>query len=324
VRSQLGIAKEVTWGTYVAPTRFLEFVSETLARNKRTITSQGIRASADRQLQRSSRRVVTGRDGSGQFTIELPYDGIVALLEACLGSVTTAQPDAVNAPTVYQHTFTLGSLLGKSLTIQKGVERNDGTVIPFSFVGSKVSSWELSVAANEFARLATTIDAQDVQTAPTLVPATFDDGNLAHFQQAALKRDGITLAAITSASVTGTNPMRTERYYLGNAGLKAEQTDQGYPTVGGSFSADFVSDGDLVAAYDDDASLEIELSFVGDVIEGAFDESLTVTIGDVRLDGETPKVSGTDLPTLTIPWSGLHPNAGAALSAVLVNADAGA
>lgn len=324
MRSQLGYAKETTWGTFQAPNRFLEFTSETLARNKNTIQSAGIRATSGRDLQRSSRRVVTGRDGSGQFTIELPYDGIVGLLEACFGQVATTTPDG--ADIARRHEFTLGSTLGKSLTIQKGVERNDGVVVPFSFIGCKVTQWELAIATRAIATLAVTVDARDAVSgagSPPLAPATFDDGGLAHFQQAKLTRDGSPIAAVTAASITGTNPLRVERYYLGNEGLKEEQTDQGYPTVSGSMTADFVSQGDLLQAFNDDTPLAIELEFVGGEIEEGFDESLTVTIGDVRLDGETPKVSGTDLPTLTIPWTGFHDGQSTSLSAVLVNADTG-
>lgn len=325
MRSQIGAITEDVFGTFKAPTRFFEFTSETLNRNKRSITSSNIRARSSRGLQRSARRVVTGRDGTGRVNMDAGPDGLGLWLLHMLGAVATTQPDAMGAPTAYQHVFTLGSLQGKSLTIQKGVEREDETVIPYSFVGSKVTGWEFGIDVDGFLTLGVDIDARDVLTNQALVPATFADGNLFHFMQAALRLDGALVADVRGATVSGTNPMRTDRYYLGSAGIKAQQKTQGDPTVGGQFQADFVDEATLVEAYHTDAALSLELEFVGANIAAAQDERLRIAIDDIRLDGETPKVSGPEMPTLTIPFTGLDgPAAGSGLEITLVNTDAAA
>ncbi|MFB8420317.1 hypothetical protein ACFC63_33010, partial [Streptomyces albidoflavus] len=54
--AQLGIAAETTYGTYVAPSKFIEFTQESLALKKTTAQSAGI--AAGRLLALSSRRRV--------------------------------------------------------------------------------------------------------------------------------------------------------------------------------------------------------------------------------------------------------------------------
>jgi hypothetical protein len=321
MRSQLGIAKESDYGVFTEPDRFLVFNSETLQRNKRTIVSEGIRASDDPTLRRADQRVVVGHDGTGTMVWDVRFDGLGTILEACFGAATTEQP--AGADDTYEHTFTFGNLTGKSLTVQKGVEREDGQVVPFTFLGAKVGQWQLSIDTNDFARMTLTVDAREVTRSHPLATPTFAQvASYAHFQGASLRANGAPVAGVTSAQITGENPMKTERYYLGNAGLKEEQTEQGYRTVSGQLQADFLDEDDLLLAYDEDTSLELELRFVGAEIEDGFDEELTITVGDVRLDGETPQVSGPDLPTLTLPFTGLQSASGVSVQALLVNADA--
>lgn len=320
MRSQIGVAAEASYGSYQAPTRHLEFVNETLNRNKRTIQSEGIRAHEGRRAPRSNRRVVVGRDGSGRVTFEVAYTGFGLFFEHMLGDVATSQP--AGATDAYEHLFTIGSLWDKSLTVQKGVERDDETVVPYTFVGCKVPTWELNCGVDEFLRLAVDLDARDVLTGQALASATFDDGNLAHFMQASLEVDGEPLAQVTRAQITGTNPMANERYYLGSGGLKNQQKTNADPTYGGQLDADFVDEQTLVEAYHTDQPLELVLGFRGDEIETGFDEEIVITLSDIRLDGETPKVQGQgQLPTLTIPFTGFDDN-GASLEILLRTTDA--
>ncbi|WP_452091732.1 phage tail tube protein [Bacillus cereus] len=67
--AQLGIAAETTYGTYVAPSKFIEFTQESLALKKTTAQSAGI--AAGRLLALSSRRVLTRREVEGSLDIEV-------------------------------------------------------------------------------------------------------------------------------------------------------------------------------------------------------------------------------------------------------------
>jgi hypothetical protein len=321
LRSQVGVGVESEYGTYVEPDRFYEFVSETLERRPRRIQSDAIRA-AGRGLRRGRRRVEVGRDGGGDLVLDVGPDLFGTWFEHALGSVATAQPDDVGAPTVYDHTFTMGSLRNKSLTVQKGVEDTDEVVSPFAFLGCKVAQLQLGITVDQFLRATVGLDAQDVVRTQPLAAATFVDGRLFHFQQATLSLDGTPVADVSSAELTLTNPMRTDRYYLGNAGLKKQPYDNGYPELAGSLTADWTGPGALYTSFEDDVALSLELKFVGAEIVDGFNEELTISAGEIRLDGETPKVSGPEIPTLTVPWSAFSNETDPDLQIVLRNTDA--
>src|SRR4051794_13964428 len=88
--AQVGIAPEVTYGTYVAPTKFVEFTKESLALQKTTAQSAGI--AAGRLVALSSRRVVTQRQASGSLEMEVTTKGMGTLLQTLMGtSVTPVQ-----------------------------------------------------------------------------------------------------------------------------------------------------------------------------------------------------------------------------------------
>lgn len=318
--SQIGVKEEAAYGTAVVVDRFFEFDSESLERRNRTIESSAIRA-AGRKLRRGSRRALVGRDGGGTVNLAVGPDLFGIWFKHALGAVATAQPDAAGNPTVYEHTFTLGDLTGKSLTIQKGVEADDGTVEPFTLVGSKVVGWELGIDVDGFATFQATIDARDVITSQALAAASFVEGNLFHFAQAELQLGGAPVAQVLNARVNGENPMKTDKYYLGSAGLKAEPRDNGFPTVGGQLEAEFVDRATFYDVYAADTAVALVLTFVGDVISGAFNEELRVTIPEIRLGGQTPQVSGPEVPRLTVPFSGFDDGASEGITVLLRNAD---
>jgi hypothetical protein len=68
--AQLGISAESTYGTFVAPAKFLEFTKESVVLKKTTAQSAGI--AAGRLLALSSRRVVTQREASGSIDWRSP------------------------------------------------------------------------------------------------------------------------------------------------------------------------------------------------------------------------------------------------------------
>lgn len=318
---QVGAKAEVTYGTAIAVDRFYEFTSEGLERRNRTIQSDGIRAGG-RALRRGARRALVGRDGGGSLQLEVGPDLFGLWFEHALGSVASAQPDNVNAPTVWEHTFTMGSLRGKSLTVQKGVEQEDGTVIPFTFAGTKIADWRVTVGVDGFAVLDLTLDSQDVLTGEALQAATFVDGPLFHFAQASLELDDVVVAQVRQADIGGNNNLALDRYFLGNQGLKHEPRDDGYPEITGNLEAEFV---DRTTFYDvmaSDDPLKLELAFVGDVLEDTQQAELRLTVPEIRLGGGTPTVDGPTIPRVRIPFSGFYDGTSPSTTVLLRNTDA--
>lgn len=321
LRSQLGVAAENSYGDPATVDRFFEFNSETLERRNRTIQSDGIRAGG-RGLRRGKRRVLVGRDGGGNAVMEVTPDQFGIWFEHALGDVATSQPDDAGSPDVFEHEFTFGSLRGKSLTIQKGVERDDETVEPFTFVGCKVASLQLGVSVDNFATATVEVDARDVLVDEPLQSASFVEGGVFHFAQSVLNLGGGPVAQVTNLELTITNAMNVERYFLGSGGLKGEPTDNGYPGITGQLTANFVDRETLYDVYAADEPIELDTGFIGAAIDETFDEELRIVIPEIRLGGDTPKVSGVEVPQLTVPFTAFFDGSEPDINVLLRNTDA--
>lgn len=58
------------------------------------------------------------------------------------------------------HTYTPGSLAGDSFTLQIGKPDINDTVYPFTYPGSKIASWDINVAVDEFAKMAVNVSSK--------------------------------------------------------------------------------------------------------------------------------------------------------------------
>src|SRR3954452_15215415 len=85
--AQLGIAPEGVYGTFVAPSKFIEFTKESLALKKTTAQSAGI--AAGRLMPLSSRRVLTRKEAQGTLEMEVSNKGMGVLLQTLMGTTVT-------------------------------------------------------------------------------------------------------------------------------------------------------------------------------------------------------------------------------------------
>lgn len=293
-RSIWGCAVESTYGTPVTPDRFLEFLpGETMERRQRTITSQGIRGGTI-NLPQASREVMVGRDGGGDVSFEVATTGFGRLLLHALGGTPTYTQQGVT--TAYLHTYPLGDTTGKMLTVQKQLVAADGTVIsPFTFHGVKILDVEWSIDVNGFLIMKLTTDAEDVERTTAAATASYSTTKLFRFDQGAVTLDAVAIASVSNARVALTRPLKTDRDYLGSNQLKKEPVANGKPNVDGQFQAEFLSAADFYAAYENYTSVALVLEFVGDTIASTFKETFRITVPVIKFQGETPKVSGTEV-----------------------------
>jgi len=97
----VGIGKEATYGTAVAPTKFLEFISESIKTSNELIPSKAVTAS------RSRKKMFMGPyKASGDIPLELGPENCGLLLLAALGRVVTTGPGGEGE---YTHVFTTKS-----------------------------------------------------------------------------------------------------------------------------------------------------------------------------------------------------------------------
>jgi len=306
--SQFGTAVESTYGTPVTIDRFHEIQEgESLERRQEVIATSGIRPGLYSGL--GARRSLVRRWGEGGVGFEVMSTGFGRILEHMLGGTGSVAQQAATA--AYLQTFTPGSLLGKSLTMQKGVQKVDGTAQAFTYHGVKLPEWEFSIDVDGFLILALRVDAEDVDDTTALAAASYGTLSPLSFAQGTLKRDGgAALAGVSNVRVRGRTALDTDRFFLGTAGLKSEPLENGLRELGGALSMEFAAVTDMHDAFEADTSMSLELEFVGDVIEGAYSEQLTITLADVRLTGETPKVEAAGPTVTNIPYEGFEDGSG--------------
>ncbi|MGW3595011.1 phage tail tube protein [Streptomyces sp. NPDC005167] len=303
--AQVGIAAEVSYGTFLAPTKFIEFTKESLALKKTTAQSAGI--AAGRLLPLSSRRVVTQRQASGSLEMEVTNKGMGILLQTLMG--TTVTPVQQGAGPAYLQTHTLADVAGKSLVIQKGVPLTTGVVTDKTFVGCKITSAEFSCGVGEMLTASFEIDAKDCDEAQTMATASYPSMSPFHFGQMALKtgvfgteaaRDGIR-----KASIKIERPQAVDRFYAGQAGLKKEPISNDQVKITGSIEMDYV-DTILDDLHTSDGATSLVLEFVGPLIAATFFETFRITLPAIRFDDAPPVVEGFDVVKPTLSFTGLY------------------
>lgn len=305
----IGIAKESTYGTGVTPTRFLEFVSESLDFRKNVVQGKGLRVGT--RVARSGRRVVTTADAGGDVTMEAISKGMGLVWEACLGSGSSA----LVSGSTQQQLFTLADV-PTSLTVQKGIPQVGGTVDAYTYLGAMVDSWEFTFANADIPTLRMTLDCKDVTTATAYAaPSYASSANLFSFAGATLSTGTLTAptstvlasAATPVANVRGgslqvSNNIRGDRYNIGGGGRKSKPTE-GLRDISGKLDVEYDS-----TTFRDAVLNETPMSLVLTYSAGALStglETLQVVVSEIKLDGELPKSNSGDLVMQSMSFVGL-------------------
>lgn len=290
--AQLGFVAESTYGTRVAPSKFVELVSESLALTVERIESQGLRAG--RRTLLSTQWSAGRRFVSGDIVVELSNLGQGQLWAAAFG--TTASSGA--GP--YVHTYSPGDM-ATSLTIQVGRPDIGGTVRVFEYTGCMINTWEVSCTAGEIAQVTFGILGQDETTSQTLATATYAAGYAPMtFVHGVLSLGGSNYD-VNSATVAGDNGLADDRYYLRGSGLRQKPLEANWRNYTAELGSHF-TDLTAYARYTAGTEAALTLTFTN----GA---NIFQLAGNLRSDGTTPAVSGPAL--LEMPITGRFVASGA-------------
>ncbi|MGW8703237.1 phage tail tube protein [Streptomyces eurythermus] len=303
--AQIGIAAESSYGTFVAPAKFIEFTKESLALKKTTATSAGI--AANRLLALASRRVVTRREAAGSLDLEVTNKGMGLLLQALMG--TTVTPVQQVATSAYLQTHTLASIAGKSLTIQKGVPLTTGTVTDKTFLGAKITSGEFACEQGGMLTSTFEFDAKDCDETQTLAAASYSNMAPFHFGQMALKTGSYgseaALDGIRKVSVKIERPQDVERFYANQSALKKEPVENDQVKISGSLETDYVAT-TLDDLHTSDGTTSLVWEFVGPLIAGTYFETFRIKLPAIKLDEGPPTVDGFGVVKPTFNFTGLY------------------
>lgn len=297
-----GFAAETSWGLPVTVTRFVPLVEESVQTEIERLESDSIIAGA--RVMRSSQWTPALRRSEGDVGIEV-FDGSIGLLlEHMMGAVTST---GTNPAT---HTFSVGDLTNKGLTMQFGRPSRDGTVIPFTYAGCKITSWEIGIATGEIATLGLTVIGKTETTGVVLASPVYNAAiRPMNFVYGSLTLGGSSLC-VRSATISGENNLTTDRVCLGQNFID-EPVETDLRNYTGEMEVEFGANGstdnlEIYRRYLDGTEGQLRLT-----LRNSTSTANVQIIGNVRTDGETPTISGRDMLTYSLSFKMIGTNSDA-------------
>lgn len=317
--AQVGIGDETTYGTVATPTRFIEFESESMKLNVDYAEAPGLRAT--NRMQRTDRVRTNKQGATGDLSFVVQSKGMGLFLKHAVGKagVITTSAGGTNSK---DHTYTLGDPYGLSYTFQKGVPDVSGTVQPFSYLGTKTVSWELSNSADGFLMWKQSMFAQDETTATALASASYPSGTVEDlFYSDGALNVASGAVSVTDVTISGATPLKTDRRFLRSSVLVKEPILSGLTEVTGSFTMEFESLTQY-QRFTGNTLGQLDVTWTAPTaIEAAIYPKLTVTIPNVQFRGDTPTVSSAGIVTLSCPFKALYSGSGEPLTILYTSAD---
>jgi hypothetical protein len=297
---QLGIVEETTFGTPPTVTRFYDYGSASLKQDIERIEYMGLRPN---RKSLGLGNWVPGRIGvTGDIELPVMNNSMALWFKHCLGSVATTTP--TGGTTTRDHKCTQGTLDGKSLTIQEGIPPISGAAQAFTWSGCKIAKWGLKHDTQSQLMLTLSIDGSVESTAVGLATASYAAGLTPY----AYTKGVITVAGssfdVKDWSLDADNGLATDRYFIRSTtpGSKKEQLEAGgIREYTGSLTAEF-TDTTAYNRFVNGTAAALTAVYTGATIEGALNYQITVSLGSVRFDGETPAVGGFDIVEQPLPF----------------------
>jgi len=308
--AQLGLAESSTFGTYQTPTRFLEFLEESLEYQIERVESAGLRA--NNRVLRTDRYAPGQKRVEGSVTLEPATKGYGLILKHVLGSSSISTPSGATLARLHAHT--LGDIFGTSLTVQVGRPDTSsaGVVQPFSFLGMKVDSATFSSSVDEILQSEISFVGQDLTTAQSLATATYPTtGSAAAYEQfywtqGVVSIGGSSVAVVTDFEIEINNNLKSDRYFLGGATM-SEPIIAGMTEITGTVTLEFNG----LTAYNrfvNNTQAAINAKWTAaTAIEGSTFPYFEIDIAKARFDtGGDPQIGGPDVLTQEIPFKVLN------------------
>lgn len=287
--AQIGYVAEAAWGTSLTVTRFHPLVSESLKveidQVESAATFAGFQTLASQQWAQGNKTI------SGDIAHELYDQDMGLLLNAAFGTVST-----VTAGGTGTHTF-FPAGPGVSLTCQVGRPTIYGSVIPFTYEGLKIASWELAAKAGEIATWGMSVMGEEETMGTSLAAASYTANMKPWLFKSMVMSVLGTTTPLKEFSIAGDNKL-AERRFLGSTVI-SEPLREDYATYTGNLGAEWGN-----------PSTRGTLNYLaflggteGTLISTMTSGTLAATItANVRFDGSTPNVAGRGIVDHPIPY----------------------
>ena len=312
--AQLGLIKEVTYGTPLTVNAFYPFVSESLTWMPEYAQGAGMRVG--RRLDRADRDVLVKQSVGGEFTTEGVTRNLGKLFEAALGVGVSTQ---IGATIAYQQLFTPTQGLLPSYTIQKGLPPlGGGAASPTTFTGMVCSGFELSADNAGIPTITFPWVGRAIDTVTGLAAASYPanvelysfvhgsirlGGAVTVPTATALATGGTATANIRSASLSYDNGLDSEGFNFGGLGLRSRRPEVGKAAVSGQLTVEY-DNNVLRDAWLAGTQLSLVLTYATtNAIVAASFPTLQIVIPSIRLRGDIPQANGGDVVTQSIDFT---------------------
>lgn len=288
--SQVGYAIESAYQTAVTVTTFIPLVSETIETQIDWLESEG--QFAGRHVLQESQQAQGNKTIAGDIQHEMYVQSMGPLLKSAFGTVNT-----VTAGGTGIHTF-WPAAPSVSFTTQIGRPTVYGSVIPFTYEGCKITSWELAAKAGEIPTWGMSIVAAEERMGTALASASYAANMRTwRFQDLAISVMG-TVTPIKEFTIGAENSLEAERRFLGSTIISeplradlAEYTGQLLAEWGGPSARGTLN------------YLAFLGGTTGTILATMSSGTLYGTItANVRFNGKTPNVSGRGIVEHPIPF----------------------
>lgn len=286
-----------SYGTYAAPTRGLEFESESLEWKPNRTRSKAIYNGG--LVPRVSGRATTTATVDGDIVTPVYTKGMGLWLGMIFGTMGVV-PVQQGVTAAYLQTHTLAANTGQSATIQVGRPSMDGTINPYTYLGCKVTKAVFEAKVNEPLRLTLTIDGKDVTEAQSYVVPTYQTGNpplffnQGQFTAGAFGSEAL-VEGVRAVTLTFERKQRVDNFYLDGTGRKSAPVPNDYMTISGQLETDFRAKADFADVFYNDTPKSIILPFTGALIASSYSYGITFKLPRCVFDAEPPKVAGLDI-----------------------------
>lgn len=331
---QVGFAAESVWGTPVTVTRFLEHLSEELNWEPTWLDSAGIKAG--QAFKRITRTKQSRKSVSGGFSLEAADKGLGLLIKHALGSSGVAT--VIGATAAYEQFHTPGIKTDLGLTVQVGRPQTDGTVHAFTYEGCKITGWEFSCSDGALAQFKFDMDGQDMSTVTALATASYiASTGVFDFSEAATFTLGgtpstaageTTIAGGTAVetvvrgiTLRGETPMATERFGLGNAGVKSQQIENAIPMITGTLEGEFTDRAEIYDLLTGNTTTSLQLDFEHGDAGGGNAFLLSFILPAVKVKTAGVNMSGPDIIGQSINFEAYDNEADPVIQVKIVSTD---
>lgn len=290
ISGAIGFAPETTWGTSVAPSKWMEFLAgETLNRKQNYQRSAGIKAG--RVFVTGGRTAATTRTAGGNLGFEVPTKGFGAWLNMLHGETVTPAKTLTETYTQI-HKIGASDPYKKAMTIVKAAPKVTGGVVDsYCYSGSILNSLELTMATNGYLVAQANIDAKDEDKTQTIgtvsYPASVENFT---FGQVEILINNVAQTYFRDMKVTFNKPTDVSRFMLGSA-TRLQPFTNAFNDIKIAFTADY-SDNTLYKFFEEATTKKVEINIVGAAlpVDGASKFTLKLVFPMCRFEGDSPNI----------------------------------